>query len=242
MENAVDAFKIAFAVFVLVMALTVSIVCYNNVKATSDVILYTKDETNYYEYQGAIGKASEVRMVGMETVIPTLYRYYKENYTIVFKKGNYNETTGEFSNLDYLYVYESKSNEDLWEDSYKEFMENKYNYRGTGSRGYKSIFSFDLDEEILRYEQWTGSIDKSKSNLDAFLNGSVYISPVDNKEYKDYGKDIYLGIGGFIQKYKDSKFVETVGEYTYSSDADNFVDGITKEKKKRVITFTLVIK
>lgn len=248
MENAVDALKIAFAVMVLVLALTVSIVSFNKAKATSDVILYTKDETNYYEYQGAIGKASENRIVGLETVIPTLYRYYKENYTVVFKQGNYNTDSGEFSNIEYLYIYESVSNAKLWEDSYSgkeenSLMNKKY---GITIENDKRIFSFDLDEEILRHEPWTGSTDKIKSNLDAFLNGSVYISPVNNKDYKNYSQDRYLTRGGFIEKYKNRKFIETVGEYTYSSNTNNSngkeseLGSLTKDKTKRVITFTLI--
>ena len=240
MENAVDALKIAFAVFVFVIALTVSVISFTNVKVAADTILYTKDETNYYEYQMEIGKAAENRIVGIDTVIPTLFRYYKENYTVVFKQANYNETTGELSNEKYLYVYESLSKQDLWEESYagdtNSLMYKKY---GIQSKN-KNIFSFDLDEETLRHEPWTGSIDKVKSNLDAFLNGSIYISPVNNKEYKNYGKDTNIN-GGFIQKYKNSKFLETTGEYIYSSDADESeIGSATKEKIKRVITFTLI--
>lgn len=240
MENAVDALKIAFAVFVFVIALSVSVISFTSVKVAADTIIYTKDETNYYEYEMAVGKAAENRIVGIETVIPTLFRYYKENYTVVFKQGSYNATTGEVSNEKYLYIYESLSNQNLWEDSYtgstNSLMYKKY---GIQSKN-KKIFSFDLDEETLRHEPWTGSTDKVKSNLDAFLNGSIYISPVTNKEYKNYGKDTCV-YGGFIQKYKNSKFLETTGEYVYSSDADESeIGSATKEKTKRIITFTLI--
>ena len=130
MENAVDALKIAFAVMVLVIALSVSIMSFNSVKAAADGILYTKDETNYYEYQGAVGKASENRIVGMETVVPTLYRYYKENFTVVFKQADYTVSTGEFSNVDYLFVYSTPSTKALWADSYKDLMNEKYGKNG----------------------------------------------------------------------------------------------------------------
>ncbi|MBO5413929.1 MAG: hypothetical protein J6A29_06635 [Clostridia bacterium] len=244
MENAVDALKIAFAVFIFVMALTVSIVSFNNAKSTADVILYTKDKTNYYEYETAIGKASENRIVGLETVIPTLFRYYKENFTVVFRKANYDDTTGKLTNIQYLPVYETSSNVDLWADSYENDVLQKYNVNNISTT--KAIFSFDLDEEIKRHEPWTGSIDKAKSNLDAFLNGSVYISPVDNKEYKNYSEDLYLkgsyrSESGFIAKYKTAKFVETTGEYVYNSDADESdIANSTKEKTKRIIIYTLI--
>lgn len=240
MENAVDALKIAFAVFVFVMALTVSIVSFNNAKSTADFILYTKDETNYYDYQVSTGKASENRIVGLETVIPTLFRYYKENFTVVFKSGTYEN--GELTNVNYLPVYETESKENLWADTYEAYIEEKYHVETVG----KSIFSFDLDEEIKRHEPWTGSVDKAKSNLDAFLNGSEYISPIDGKPYKKYADDPCLrgasrNQSGFIQKYKNRKFVETTGEYVYQSDADESdISNGTQKKSKRVITYTLI--
>ena len=216
MENAVDALKIAFAVFVLVLALTVSIVSFNMAKATSDIILYTKDETNYYEYQEANSKAQERRIVGLETVIPTLYRYYKENYTVVFKQGNYNYLSGEITNETYLNVYESFSDSKLWSSSYESVINEKYNKAPS-----KDIFSFDLDEEILRHEPWTGSVDKIKSNLDAFLNGSTYISPVNNKEYKTYASDKHLSKAGFIGKYKDAKLTAFICNDEIFIQSDN---------------------
>lgn len=244
MENAVDALKIAFAVFVLVLALAVSINSFNMAKATSDIVLYTKDETNYYKYQEASSKAQEKKIVGLETIIPTLYRYYKENYTVVFKQGNYNPNTGEITNESYLNVYESFSNKDLWASSYANVMNQKYNKTPS-----KDIFSFDLDEEILRHEPWTGSVDKIKSNLDAFLNGSTFISPINKKEYKTYASDYYLKLNlngfinkaGFIGKYKDAKFIESIGKYTYrTSDEESDLSSLTKDKEKRVIIFTLI--
>ena len=78
MENAVDAIKIAFAVMIFVMALSVSMVTLTQVKATSDVVLYAEDETNFYEYQGATGKAAENRIVGLETIVPTYINIIKK--------------------------------------------------------------------------------------------------------------------------------------------------------------------
>ena len=244
MENAVDALKIAFAVFVLVLALAVSITSFNMAKATSDIILYTKDETNYYDYQEATSKVQEKRIVGLETIIPTLFRYYKENFTVVFKQGNYNYDTGEITGVSYLYVYKSISKPELWSSSYSSVMEEKYNIAQS-----KDIFSFDLDEEILRHEPWTGSVDNIKSNLDCFLNGATFKSPVTGEEIKTYAKDEHLktklnatiNLAGFIGKYKDEKFVESIGKYTYrTSDEENSLSSLTNDKEKRVIIYTLI--
>ena len=63
MENASEALMMAFGVMVLVIALTVSMVSFNRVKNVSDIVLYTADETNYYDYTGAKGKVAENRIV-----------------------------------------------------------------------------------------------------------------------------------------------------------------------------------
>lgn len=263
MENAVEALKMAFAVMAFVMALSVSMISFNKVKVTSDVVLYTKDETNYYEYQEAKGKAAENRIVGLETIIPTLYKYYKENYTVLFRQANYDYVNGTFSNVKALPVYETKSTDKtsrgvkLWGsnkkdndgntyNTYEKLMNNKYSIN-INSYSYsestnKKIFSFDLEEETLRHEPWTGSFDKARENLDCFLFGTTYYNPNNNNEYITYE--------GFIEKYKDKKFIETIGEYTYSSSQSNSYDtedengstinSLVKEKKKRIIIFTLI--
>lgn len=235
MENATHALIMAFSVMVLVIALTVSIVAFNNAKQTADIILYTKDETNYYEYQGSKGKQAENRIVGLETVIPTLYKYYKENYTVVLKKGNYNEANGEISNWEYLPIYTTKANRN-WQSSYNTLMKNKYG----AEKPNEQIFSFDLDEETLRHEPWTGSNDRIKNNLDCFLSGETYYNPNNNSTYIEYGKNI--GLGGFTEKYKNAKFVETIQEYKYNSSqtTQSTTGSLTKEKSKRMIIFTLI--
>lgn len=235
MENATHALIMAFSVMVLIIALTVSIVAFTNAKSAADAILYTKDETNYYEYQGSKGKAAENRIVGLETVIPTLYKYYKENYTVVFKKGNYNETTGEFSNWEYMPVYTTTANRN-WQNSYNELMEKKYNIDNPTNK----IFSFDLDEETLRHEPWTGSNDRIKNNLDCFLSGLTYYNPNNNSKYIEYQN--VVGLGGFTETYKTNKFVETIQEYNYNSSQsqNTTISSLTKEKSKRMVIFTLI--
>lgn len=258
MENAVEALKMAFAFLVFGMALTISIISFSKVKATSDVVLYTKDETNYYDYQGATGKAAQNRIVGLETIIPTLYKYYKENYTVLFREGIYSEETGDFGDVRPLTIYKTPSTYStkagviLWGKSYDTLMENKYTPYITGGyngKGNKDIFSFDLDEETLRHEPWTGSYDKAKENLDYFLYGNIYNNPNNNNLYIDYSK-LPLQNGGFIAKYKNKRFVETVGEYTYSSSQANnggtededgsTISSLVKQKNKRIIIFTLI--
>lgn len=82
MDNAVDALKIAFGVLVFVIGLTVSINAFAQAKAVSDEVFYMADKTNFYEYTSE-EKIPEGRIVSGETIIPTLYRYYKENFNVI---------------------------------------------------------------------------------------------------------------------------------------------------------------
>lgn len=248
MENAAEALMMGFAVLIFVIALTVGITVFSQVMGVADSVLYTQDETNYYDYQGAVGKASQNRIVGLETIVPTLYKYYSENFTILFREGSYNEETGEFSNLKMLSIYETPSNQKNWGKNYETLINNKYSsYLPNGfaldTSNKDKIFSFDSNEEILRHEPWTGSQDKVKQNIDCFLYGDKYYNPNNNEEYIDYSKSP-LGYGGFIGQYKDKKFVETVGEYTYSTDSKSDTeDGSSinkKKEKKRIVIFTLI--
>ena len=106
MENAVDALKIGFAVFIFVMALSLTMYMFTNAIQTADVVLHSSDMTAYMEYiEPETG--TENRVVGLETIIPTLYKYYKENYTVIFRDSK-----------GFLKLYETQTNPDLWSLGY----------------------------------------------------------------------------------------------------------------------------
>ena len=265
MENAVEALKIAFAVIVFGMALTISMVMFTQAKSTSDAVVEMQDETNYYDYytydDNEVMSKYQKRVVGLETVIPTLYKYYRENYTVIFKVGTYNKETGEVTysgaNNGNLILYRSKSpykatysGRVLWGDYRWQ------NYWGdisaTDNRIY-DICSFDVDEEIKRREPWSGKQSDMKHNIDCFLNGETFVSPDGNVSRNTK----YDGITKLIQSnggnVNNPKFVEELGEYIYERDESGEVESsgttitidgettsILRKNKKRVITYTLI--
>lgn len=82
MENAVDALKMAAAVLTFVLALGISISSFSQARTTAQILLdYTDRE---YETQYAEDIGTTERIVGKETIVPTMYRAYKENYKILF--------------------------------------------------------------------------------------------------------------------------------------------------------------
>ena len=86
MENAVDALKMAGAVLMFVIALSVSIVAFGQVRQASDIILDYKDrETVYIDGDYYYEATGLERTVSLETVIPSIFRAYNEQYKIVFE-------------------------------------------------------------------------------------------------------------------------------------------------------------
>lgn len=231
MENAVDALKMAFAIIVFVVCLSMIMFMFTKAKETSDIVLQSSDITEYMDYTksteivGGVSTNGEERIVGLETIIPTLYKYYKENYTVIFLD----------SNKQPLELYKTQTNTSLWSNNYT----NKYY---TNNKDVK-ICSFDVDEETSRHEPWTGSNQKMKENLDHFLKGGSYSY---SSSWANGGEITYNYGNGFIKKYSNSQFRESLGEYTFnqitednSESQDNRVTNV-KGKKKRVIVYTLI--
>lgn len=88
MENATDALKMAAAVLIFVLALSISINAFGEARRASQVILDYRDREYDYTY---ITSGTTQRQVGLETIIPSIYKAYKENYKIIFDMQNIND-------------------------------------------------------------------------------------------------------------------------------------------------------
>lgn len=99
-ENLYNALLMAAAMLIFIIAVTTVFSLVKLTKFTSDAVLYEYDDTKYYEgdLEGNLkditytvaNRNNLYRNVGMETLLPTVYRYVKENYgvTIIDKSGN----------------------------------------------------------------------------------------------------------------------------------------------------------
>ena len=94
MENATDALKMAAAVLIFVLALSISINAFGEARRTSQVILDYRDREYDYTY---ITSGTTQRQVGLETIIPSIYKAYKENYKIIFDMKDINDKNGLYS-------------------------------------------------------------------------------------------------------------------------------------------------
>lgn len=84
MDDAVTAIIMSFSVLVFVIALTVCMYMVNLVTATSEQILYSSDSSNFLENIAIHDSEITLRNVDFDVIIPTLYRYYKENFCVKF--------------------------------------------------------------------------------------------------------------------------------------------------------------
>lgn len=82
MENAVEALKIAFAVMMFVAALSLSISCFSQANAAVTSIISLNDRETEYTYVEP--SSTNTRTVGVETIVPTMYKAYQENFQIYF--------------------------------------------------------------------------------------------------------------------------------------------------------------
>lgn len=86
MENMTEALKMAFAVLMFVLALSLCISSFSQTRKSIDEIITLRDrETNYTYVESSNNKD---RVVSAETIVPTLYKAYKENFEVRFYKKN----------------------------------------------------------------------------------------------------------------------------------------------------------
>ena len=85
MENASEALIMIFGFFALILALSISISLISEVRETSDIILSKMDKMPNEENEFIYTTGTQInREVNLETIIPSMYRAYKERYKIVF--------------------------------------------------------------------------------------------------------------------------------------------------------------
>ena len=110
-ENIADALKMAGSVLLFVMGLSIAILAFSQARESMDIVLsYSDRESLSIEGDSRFYYLSNdndtSRYVGKETIIPAIYRAYKENYKIVFK----------FPDNYYLFKQEVKNAEGLNEE------------------------------------------------------------------------------------------------------------------------------
>ena len=163
-DNITDALKMAAAVLVFVIALGVSISSFSQARQTIDTLLTYQDREYDYTYVEKNGTTQ--RIIGAETIVPSIYKAYKENYKIVFKDiyGNgmalYHKSDGSGGTI-------SVSSIDLEKDV-------------LGSNEEKEIFI----RALLYGSKYSSEIDNFKKS-GIFLNKSNFYDTIKGRTFKE---------------------------------------------------------
>ncbi len=240
MENASDALKMAVAVFIFVLAISVAIFAFTKERQAATAIL-NRSNIKYYNTDNI--RISNDRIVGIETVIPTLYSYFKEGYTILFYKGKVNENEELVENITPLTLYYSESDSTHLADSRLVYKEDK-KYADTVKR---AIYGFDVDDENTRQEPWLNDELHAKDFIKSFINNTFVDTGApsytfvrskfrgslnsvdDNKLTINFSAgNFYTEIGArSLSVATNAKFIERTGIYNEISNAYEVDDRLT---------------
>lgn len=221
MENVTDALKIAAAVLIFVLALSISINAFSEARITAKTILDYKDREYDYTYveenKDANGNIITQRIVGMESIVPSIYKAYKENYKIIFEDGILVDG-----------IYRKKDEEGKTQ----------------------SINSIDLQNEVLgndnQKEQFIMAILYGQNCMKEERIQSYYAGKTwnDFKAIFERNLGIYLNDEGIYDKINNMKLKESIGIYYQeeaSSDGEENSDVPEANKTtKRVITYSKI--
>lgn len=242
MDDAVQAIMMTFAVLVFVIALSISMMLIKQARSTSEILVQYSDLTAFYDNIQFDGEAEETeRIVGLDTVIPTLYRYYKENFCVkiydVIPSGATN-----IKDEDYLLqIFDVNIETNLRTAiSNTNAGTNNANKELVRDDALKEIYDDSRTRYCLYGAPWLGSTETIKQRIDFFINGNAgYI----NNTYLDYSGDDM-----FAKKIADNpniRFKERFISYSYSGSTVTTDEGETlindsKNKDKIVIIYTIL--
>lgn len=178
MENAVDALHMAASVLIFVLALTISINAFGQARQTADMLVSYNDREYSYTYveenKDSSGNVLTERLVGLDSIIPSIYKAYRENYKIVFENSE--------SVLD--------NNEGL------------YKKRNNETGEYEPVFQIDLENESLAGEEqkleflmaiiygnkidnFDSVSDRVRNNSGITLNNEGLYDKINNRKFKE---------------------------------------------------------
>ena len=207
MENAAEALKMAAAVLIFVLALSICIASFSQARVASQTLLERTDKDYYTSFMTS---DSTERIVGLETIIPTIYKAYYENYKVVFR--------------------DSENSDDA-----QNHLPNGLYKQNNGNGNMEPVYEIDLEGQTMgtRIELFIAAILYGKSYFNTHkYDGKSYYSETEG----EYGEDISGDLETFdndsplfdlpekglcdIIKENSYTFTEYIGEY-YQDEVSN---------------------
>lgn len=101
MENAADALKMAFAVFVFVVAISLTFSSFTKAKEAADAVLWYTDKTNYYQWVES-AQQENGREVTRDAIIASLFRKQTDTHIVIIKDSTERYTFSYYGNVTIL--------------------------------------------------------------------------------------------------------------------------------------------
>lgn len=235
MENVTRAIIMAFSMLIFVIGFSYSMYLINRLTTTSNTLLSSVTTTNYYDnIKVSKNNATTTREVGIDAVISTLYRYYKENYAVkIYDDASHSN--------ELIQVFDMNL-EGKMPNAYKGYSGNNKELESLSN----SIYADDTNRAYLFQAPWTGNPEDTKTRIDFFLNGTKgYIKDALVNYSVNSSTKIFEREGGFIANYGNRTFDESFVEYAYEGETISTEEGVetitgnTQENSKIIITYTV---
>lgn len=245
MENAVQALKTAAAVLIFIIAITTSFTMFSKAKITADAVITAQDRQKYLDSAevdgGVLYTSSEeiaggvtfqetmttdgYRIVNMNDVISTLYRYSIEKYGITIVDTNGNVKARFDSNTENIVrqYYNIQEEEKLAEfigkikenTSVSGIVDTKFSYTSKTNNTLYNMYRIEVEgnTQLKCGAPWYGNDTEIAKRINADITGSDYI----------YNKQTYTGknLKSLLQNKKIIEIINTIDTSEYLEDEGN---------------------
>lgn len=236
MENAADALKMVLGIFMFVLGLTLFFYMTQQVRATSDVVLYESDKTNFYNMDKLQGNnTTGNRTVKLDTIIPNIYRYYTESIgiTIIDKNATDGLKFIRYSTSDDercgVNVYDKdKEKQMTFSDYYEEYIKGKIGIDDTiiSDSDVANFYKTYFGGTTANYAPAMWRVGANLQGQDARIK-RVYADVTGKKV--EINANEYQGIGLQAKFGENKKFTETFKEAVVYEEKTGTID--TKKKR-----------
>lgn len=226
-DNISNALLMAAAMLIFIIAVTVTFSLISQTKTTSDIVLYSYDDTKYYDqgYENITYTLADEndlsRKVNMETIMPTVYRYIKEHYGVTIMKSDgtiiarFDETTESIVNNWPTYL-KNESRDHKCQTHYEyirslavaanleEKFDSKYSDFNALTNLWEDIYQLDKTSGNIRIKYgtpWLGDESKIAKRLDVDFGKGT------KAEAADYASGSHTGLN-LLSKYSKNNFTE----------------------------------
>ena len=261
MENVANALKMAAAILIFIIAIASSFSLFGTAKQTADSVIGMRDKQKYldateldtvlYISSDTISKEntsngnSQIvglttkgdRIVGIDDVISTIYRYNKEKYGVTIVKSNGNVIARFDSNTENIMTQYNniKSGFDTYVSELEKNTNTSYVSPKFSSGKLQALYEITVDgNSKIRYgAPWYGNDNQIQKRISADIDGKIY----------KFNGQTYQGKGIYDALKRSQKIIEVVNEIDqsqYLKDGTNETELLQQYKMPTVEVIYIV--